>query len=180
MVICIRRGHFSISSFRLSCGLLFAPFFVRGPPSSYPTVPTKLLEALKIYIVELEVKREPACSEYLGSFSDSVRLQSRISNTDHFRQGIGYPGSGRATKPNRGWKSDSRNPLPPRRLQGHREEGEVTRKYQPEPSVRSQHHSRGFLVRAKLMEEETAQRGGSTTGSREKGVFLQSSLTTSQ
>lgn len=89
MVICIRRGHFSISSFRLSCGLLFAPFFVRDPPSSYPAVPTKLLEALKIHNVELEVKREPACPEYLGSFSVSVRLQSRISTTDHFRQGIG-------------------------------------------------------------------------------------------
>jgi len=116
MVISVRRGNFSISSFQSSFGLLFAPFFIRGPPSSYPAVPTKLIEAFKIHIIELEVKREHACPAYLGSFPVSVRLQSRISNTDNFRQGVGYAGAGRATKPSRRWKSDSRSPLPPRRL----------------------------------------------------------------
>lgn len=47
------------------------------------------------------------------------------------------------------------------------------------PSVRSQPHSRDFLAGAELLEEATAPKGGSTTGSREKGVFLQPFLTAS-
>lgn len=159
-----------------------------GPPAVYslplsfsealllhrPALLTELIEALDIRTLVLEVKRERVCPAYLGSFPVSVRLQSRISNTDHFRQGIGDPGAGRAKRPSRGvGEVTAGTHCPP---EGCRDTGGSGGYL---PSVRSQPHSRDFLAGAELLEEVTAPKGGSTTGSREKGVFLQPFLTTS-